>query len=559
MSIVRNLTAWQDTVHSYYSGLGQLLNLTYELPAYKTNPPDTAHVMSINLQRFDALGNSTYAKDSTNLYAPFSQSAQVADRYFVYQRGTGRLVYQQSTRFDTLMYNEAGSLEYSGKPSWYNPTTGWLEDHANYYGADERLRAGEFRTVKVDGASEARPWSSVFEVYRYDALGRRVAVRTWRNCNQVGTLYPCNMGTLQRTVWAGKHPLYEIRQWASQGDYDIGPPRTMLENDTTPQWVMAITGWDASPQFGRVAYTHGLTIDQPLSAIRLAHVDTIKNWDIRINWPPLDVVPQWNWRGQPETGALSSGQQVSCQTTGQGQRCVGPVWRIRPFAFTQQPADTAHDAWWGSFMRDNEDGTRTLFRRNRVVDPVTGRFTQEDPIGLAGGTNLYGFAKGDPVNFSDPFGLCPRISYSLNQNTGKYDVTMSLNMTFKNGSPADATFVSKSIQQYWSGVHGIYNITVNLSDTSAPTFDVDFASDFRAHGEGRSYGSGRGGYMKFWAPGGSASGVGSNLVAHEFGHASSITYHEGGNSIMNDPPEHKVEPTTVGVIMDRCEAKRIDD
>ncbi len=33
--------------------------------------------------------------------------------------------------------------------------------------------------------------------------------------------------------------------------------------------------------------------------------------------------------------------------------------------------------------------------------------TQEDPIGLAGGVNLYGFAAGDPVNFSDPFGLCP--------------------------------------------------------------------------------------------------------------------------------------------------------
>src|SRR5689334_18733426 len=33
--------------------------------------------------------------------------------------------------------------------------------------------------------------------------------------------------------------------------------------------------------------------------------------------------------------------------------------------------------------------------------------TQEDPLGLAGGLNLYGFANGDPVNFTDPFGLCP--------------------------------------------------------------------------------------------------------------------------------------------------------
>ena len=46
-----------------------------------------------------------------------------------------------------------------------------------------------------------------------------------------------------------------------------------------------------------------------------------------------------------------------------------------------------------------------LYRRDRYCDPNTGRFTQEDPIGLAGGLNLYGYANGDPVNFSDPFGL----------------------------------------------------------------------------------------------------------------------------------------------------------
>ncbi|MCL4215059.1 MAG: hypothetical protein KJZ74_14205 [Gemmatimonadales bacterium] len=35
------------------------------------------------------------------------------------------------------------------------------------------------------------------------------------------------------------------------------------------------------------------------------------------------------------------------------------------------------------------------------------QFTQQDPIGIAGGANVYGFAGGDPVNFSDPFGRCP--------------------------------------------------------------------------------------------------------------------------------------------------------
>jgi RHS repeat-associated protein len=58
-------------------------------------------------------------------------------------------------------------------------------------------------------------------------------------------------------------------------------------------------------------------------------------------------------------------------------------------------------------LDDKRDKTGTWYRRNRSYDPATGRFTQEDPIGLAGGLNLYGFADGDPVNFGDPFGLCP--------------------------------------------------------------------------------------------------------------------------------------------------------
>jgi RHS repeat-associated protein len=63
--------------------------------------------------------------------------------------------------------------------------------------------------------------------------------------------------------------------------------------------------------------------------------------------------------------------------------------------------------WFGTLAENGAGSTGLLYRRNRYFDPVSGRFTQADPIGLAGGLNLYGFANGDPVNFSDPFGLCP--------------------------------------------------------------------------------------------------------------------------------------------------------
>ncbi|HEX8716941.1 MAG TPA: RHS repeat-associated core domain-containing protein [Gemmatimonadaceae bacterium] len=46
---------------------------------------------------------------------------------------------------------------------------------------------------------------------------------------------------------------------------------------------------------------------------------------------------------------------------------------------------------------DKPDATGTYYRRNRSYDPTTGRFTQEDPLGLGGGLNVYGFANGDPA------------------------------------------------------------------------------------------------------------------------------------------------------------------
>jgi RHS repeat-associated protein len=63
--------------------------------------------------------------------------------------------------------------------------------------------------------------------------------------------------------------------------------------------------------------------------------------------------------------------------------------------------------WTGNLLADRADGSGLLYRRNRYYDPVTGRFTQADPIGLAGGLNAYGFAQGDGINFADPLGLCP--------------------------------------------------------------------------------------------------------------------------------------------------------
>jgi RHS repeat-associated protein len=65
------------------------------------------------------------------------------------------------------------------------------------------------------------------------------------------------------------------------------------------------------------------------------------------------------------------------------------------------------EEWRGSLILGQQDKSGLTYMRNRYYDASTGRFTQVDPIGIAGGLNVYGFAGGDPVNYRDPFGLCP--------------------------------------------------------------------------------------------------------------------------------------------------------
>jgi len=56
-----------------------------------------------------------------------------------------------------------------------------------------------------------------------------------------------------------------------------------------------------------------------------------------------------------------------------------------------------------------DDGSGLNYMRARSYDPIQGRFTQPDPIGLVGGTNFYSYAVNNPVSFGDPSGLFPPV------------------------------------------------------------------------------------------------------------------------------------------------------
>jgi RHS repeat-associated protein len=259
-------------------------------------------------------------------------------------------------------------------------TSGRMDDEAvSYYGADDKLRIYNRHLGLGTGGQPG----SVYEEYRYDALGRRVLTRSRSTASCIGAGPECN-SYIERTAWDGDQVIYEVRGRGKQGATPAELNSDHASGTSSDHWSL-----------GRVRYTHAGAIDAPLTIIR-------QNMQ---GFPTLAVAPHANWQGDFEVGSMMSGELTSaCYSGG----CPPIAWPgHQKTADGESTLDGSPSSWFGSLVALKTDGSGLQYLRNRYYDPKTGRFTQEDPIGLAGGLNLYGFAGGDPVNFSDPFGLIP--------------------------------------------------------------------------------------------------------------------------------------------------------
>jgi RHS repeat-associated protein len=198
---------------------------------------------------------------------------------------------------------------------------------------------------------------------------------------------------VRRTIWDGAQELWEI-----QGPGDaVGALENDAPSDTT-----------ASRLWGRVLYVHGQGIDSPLGVIRFDYSDKNSTLEPRYEPGPFLTALHYTWRGALLFPTYSDGSGRMC-ATGSILNCVQSGWAPMDTYQGRRFATAWPEwSWLGTLLEGKTESTGLQYRRNRYYDPTTGRFTQEDPIGLAGGLNAYGFANGDPVNFSDPFGLCPR-------------------------------------------------------------------------------------------------------------------------------------------------------
>ncbi len=241
---------------------------------------------------------------------------------------------------------------------------------SNEFDLSWRLVSSKFTLDTSPAPPQYRAYSRT-ERYRYDPLGRRVWKEMIRDTLQnLCPLHDKSSGCrneVTRTIWDGANILYDVRIRADTlGDASEGSPPTG-----------AFTG--------TVAYLHAGGIDVPLS----------------INKDGTVVIPYADWRGTYDVGTCGTPAATRCTDLD----AYFPLQNATSFGDGSVPPNGPPN-WFGEIIGGQFDGSGYGYKRNRYYDARSGRFTQEDPTGLAGGTSAYGFAAGDPLNFVDPFGLC---------------------------------------------------------------------------------------------------------------------------------------------------------
>jgi RHS repeat-associated protein len=221
--------------------------------------------------------------------------------------------------------------------------------------------------------------------YAYDANGNLIEKRRLRDGRVTAYTYDAEDRLIQvltpRTEVTfqydplGRRTAKRVLRWHDEdGDQEPDPDEEGTPHVTHylyDQEDILATFNDAGREMAR--YTHGPGIDEPLAAVRrhhtrFFHADVLGS-----------VIALTGSHGHPIRHYRYSAFGIP-----EDHR-----WDSQPYRFTGRE--------W-----DRETGI--YYYRARYYDPTRARFVTEDPIGLVGGINLYGYALNNPLLYTDPDG-----------------------------------------------------------------------------------------------------------------------------------------------------------
>jgi len=260
-----------------------------------------------------------------------------------------------------------------------------IKDYAGtHYTYDKR---GNLQERTVNGAAMTFEWDSFNRMvsasnwdmsvrYLYDALGRRIA----KLAQAVVPVRPSAGSGWQeheRTRINAERG-YGLTLYGWEGDtlaYE-----TSERDKTTTHYVYepgSFTPLMQAKAAAGVMLDDSVTKVQPIRAAAYYHCDQI---------------------GTPQELTDSDGElawSAKYRAWGEAKEAISEAARKAGIGNPLRFAGQYHDA---------ETGLH--FNRHRYYDPKVGRFISKDPIGLAGGVNVYQYAP-NPVNWADPLGLSP--------------------------------------------------------------------------------------------------------------------------------------------------------
>jgi RHS repeat-associated protein len=317
--------------------------------------------------QYDAIGNITEDRDWSYAYETNTGIASY-----------GRLLAREKSGLEVRYgYDQAGNTVRTGSTGWVERTSSVMAGGDTEMEYDRWGRMVVQRTAVEDsGCPSSAPLHTEERRFGYDALGRRVSLFSRHPCAQGDVGY-------WRYWWLDEH--VQVKQW-NPLHAGSGADSSRVDED----WP-AVPGANGTTANAGHWYVYGPGMDQVLGMHNPA----------TYVGPGLlggtSFVFLRDHRGSvvrtyctPNTSTGSCGPGIGVNGVGRDYTAYGA-------------ADASVKNTPGYNGLESSGGL--VYMRNRWYDPNSGRFTQEDPIGYAGGINLYAYAGNDPVTFSDPFGL----------------------------------------------------------------------------------------------------------------------------------------------------------